>query len=153
MIWEPLLVNEKTTQYSYSYAHPEIVDPVPEATRASEGGGGVVGTLELMFQDPSPPPPLPPSPPRVYKQQEEFINTRAFINIHHIHITTSSPQHIKSHHMKRCIGQILYMHIEGINEYTYHITHQEFNRKCDCGRARTLEPYTAKQCYAIIING
>ena len=41
MIWEPLLVNEKTTQYSYSYArHPEIVDPVPEARRGRGGGGG-----------------------------------------------------------------------------------------------------------------
>ena len=57
-----VISKRKTTQYSYSYAHPEIVDPVPEARRASEGGGGgVVGTLELMFQDPSPPPsPLTP---------------------------------------------------------------------------------------------
>ena len=35
-----VISKRKTTQYSYSYAHPEIVDPVPEARRASEGGGG-----------------------------------------------------------------------------------------------------------------
>ena len=65
-----VISKRKTTQYSYSYAHPEIVDPVPEARRAREGGGGVVGTFDLMFQDPSPPPPpLPPHPP-------EFINNK-----------------------------------------------------------------------------
>ena len=35
-----VISKRKTTQYSYSYAHLEIVDPVPEARRASEGGGG-----------------------------------------------------------------------------------------------------------------
>ena len=136
----------KTTQYSDSYArHPEIRRSRTRG-EAGEGGGGI-GTLELMFQDPSPPP-LPPPP--------EFINNRRVYKhmgvYKHTSLTsTSSPQHIKSHQMKRCIGQFLYMHIEGINEYTYHITHQQVNRKCDCGRARTL-PYTVNQSYAITIN-
>ena len=46
----------KTTQYSYTVTHDILrsVDPVPEARRGRGGGGGL-GTLELMFQDPSPP--------------------------------------------------------------------------------------------------
>ena len=51
-----VISKRKTTQYSYSYArHPENVDPVLEARRGR--GGGELGTLELMFQDPSHPPP------------------------------------------------------------------------------------------------
>ena len=46
-----VISKRKTTQCSYSCArHPEIVDPVFEARRWRGGG-----TLELMFQDPSPP--------------------------------------------------------------------------------------------------
>ena len=62
-----VISKRKTTQYSYSYAHPEIVDPVPEARRASEGGGGGWGGLLSLCS--KTPPPSPPHPP-------EFINNK-----------------------------------------------------------------------------
>ena len=123
----------KTTHYSYA-RHPAIRTYL----RRGGGGGGEGGvSLELMFQDPSPSAPSPPA---------EFINNRRVYKQMGVYKHTS-------HQMKGCIGQVLYMHIEGIIEYTNRITHQQSNRKCDCGRVRTLEPYTtAKQSYAITIN-
>ena len=51
-----VISKRKTTQYIYSYArHPEIRTSRTSYLRRGGGGGGGVGTLELMFQDPSPP--------------------------------------------------------------------------------------------------
>ena len=61
-----VISKRKTTQYSYSYArHPEIRRSRTSVPEARRGRGGGVGTLELMFQDPSP-------PTRVYKQQKSL---------------------------------------------------------------------------------
>ena len=69
MILEPLLVNEKPhSTVTVTHEILRSVDSVPEALRRGGGGGGGVGTLELTFQDPSPP--LPP--PRVSKQQKSL---------------------------------------------------------------------------------
>ena len=70
---------QKTTQYSYTVTHDILrsVDPVPEARRGREGE---LGTLELMFQDPSPPPP-------------EFINNRRIYKHMRVYKHTSRPHH------------------------------------------------------------
>ena len=67
VIWGPLLVNERPhSTPTVTHDILRSVDPVPPYLRRGEGGGGGVGTLELMFQDPS------LHPTRVYRQQKSL---------------------------------------------------------------------------------